>query len=301
MTGRAKDVDQALEELGKVDLPDHPLFLYTRVQAYLVAAHADGQDQRGREEALHQAGRAAERLAQHPANATALQARCYYYFVRGDDDALLAATRQARNEHVEDAWVTDVEVSVHYGRKEYDKALGVLESTKYAGDESFPFVERGVVLAAMPGRKQEAERALTEAIRACKGFSQCFIASYLQLLGPEYRAKTRQASLEIRERSARGVFPWRGQWYRDLLAFHAGLIDERELLPRAGSSRFNLCEAHFYLGLAKLTEGKRAQAKECFRRSMGTGVFFFYEFLWSRAFLARIDDTDWLPWASLKK
>jgi hypothetical protein len=86
-----------------------------------------------------------------------------------------------------------------------------------------------------------------------------------------------------------------------LLAFHAGLIDNKELLPKSGASRFNLCEAHCDIGLGRLAEGKRAQAKACFRRSMATGVFSFDEYIWSRAFLARIDDPDWPPWAAVKK
>jgi tetratricopeptide (TPR) repeat protein len=301
MTGRAEDVRQAFDDLGKVDLPDNPLLLYTRLQAYLVAAHADGQDERGREQALSQAGQDAERLARHPDNVIALQARCYYYFVRGDDEALFAATRQARKAGVEDVWATDREVSVHYGHKEYGEALRVLQSTPYPGDVSFLSLQRGVVLAAMPGREKEAEKELTDAIRTCKGFSLSFIAAYLQVLGPEYRAKMRKASLEIRERSAHTVLPWRDQWYRDLLAFHAGLIDDQELLTKPGESRFNLCEAYFYVGLGKLAEGKRAEAKACFQRSMATGVFYFYEYTWSRAFLARIDDPDWFLCAPVKK
>jgi serine/threonine protein kinase len=52
---------------------------------------------------------------------------------------------------------------------------------------------------------------------------------------------------------------------------------------------------------ARLAEGRRAEAGAFFRRSMDTGVFYFYEYLWSRAFLARIDDPDWLPWVPAQK
>jgi lipoprotein NlpI len=61
------------------------------------------------------------------------------------------------------------------------------------------------------------------------------------------------------------------------------------------------CEAHIYIGLGKLAEGKRADAKACFRRSMDTGVFFFGEYMYSRAFLARIDDPEWLLWCPMKE
>jgi serine/threonine protein kinase len=48
-------------------------------------------------------------------------------------------------------------------------------------------------------------------------------------------------------------------------------------------------------------ERKRAEAKECFTKSVQSGVFFYDEYRHSRAFLACIDDPDWLPWAVEKK
>jgi len=55
------------------------------------------------------------------------------------------------------------------------------------------------------------------------------------------------------------------------------------------------------VGLHRLAERKRAEAKECFMKSADTGVFSFNEFIWSSAFLACIDDPNWLPWAAEKK
>src|SRR5262249_27011061 len=125
--------------------------------------------------------------------------------------------------------------------------------------------------------------------------------AYLQLLGPEYRVKTREMYLEIHERSAHLIPTWRDRWYHDLLAFHCGLIDDEALLRKAGENRFNLCEAHFYIGLRRWGEGKRSEAKACFRRVMATGVFLYEEYIWSRAFLACIDDPAWMPWVPVKE
>ena len=86
-----------------------------------------------------------------------------------------------------------------------------------------------------------------------------------------------------------------------MLAYHAGVIDDAELLKKAGAFRYSQCEAHFYIGLGKLADGKRAEAKACFRCSLDTGVFFFGEYMFSLAFLARIDDPDWLPWCPMKE
>ncbi|HLJ95913.1 MAG TPA: protein kinase [Gemmataceae bacterium] len=301
-TGKVEDAEQALEDLRKVDLPDHPLLLSARVRAQQVAAHAYGPKDPRSEQAWSQAAQDVERLARHRDNTMALQGRCYYYFVRGEDDALLAAAQQARKEGIEDSWVTDLVASVLYRRKEYDEALRIVQSTHYAGDQSFPILLRGIILAAMPGRKSEAEKAITDAIHACRaGSSLSFLAAFLQVLGPEYRAKTRQVSLEIREHSANRIPTSRDRWYHDVLAFHAELMDADALLEKAGDSRYNQCEAHFYIGLRRLAEGKRAEAKTCFRHAMATGIFFYYEYIWSRAFLARMDDPDWLPWVPVKE
>jgi lipoprotein NlpI len=72
-------------------------------------------------------------------------------------------------------------------------------------------------------------------------------------------------------------------------------------LQQAGDNHFNQCEAQFYIGLRRLGEGKRQAAKACFKRSLDTGVTVFGEYSWSRAFLARIDDPDWLPWIPMKE
>lgn len=93
----------------------------------------------------------------------------------------------------------------------------------------------------------------------------------------------------------------RDRWYHDLLAFHAGLMDAEELLKKAGESRFNQCEGYFYIGLRRLADGKRTEAKACFTRSFETSVFSYGECIMSRAILARIDDPHWLPWIPVKK
>ena len=142
---------------------------------------------------------------------------------------------------------------------------------------------------------------MTDGIRRTKSFLLCFLPAWLQLLGPEYRTKPRQAVLQIREHSAHLTPANRGRWYHDMLAFHAGSISAEELLKKAGESRSRECDAYFYLGLAKLGEGNRKEAKAYFRRTMNTGMFSDVEYCWSRAFLARIDDPEWLPWVPLKK
>ncbi|MFO0810339.1 MAG: protein kinase [Gemmataceae bacterium] len=301
MTGRAEDAERALDDLHKVDLPDNPLLLCYRVRAQQSAARAYAPGDPRREQAWSQAARDVERLARHRDNRIAVEERCWYYLVRGDDDALLATARQARQDRVEDTFVTEMEASVLYGRMNFDEALRVLQSAAFAEDQSTPVVFRGVVLAAMPGRKNEAEQTISDAIRACRGGALLsYLPAYLQLLGPEYRPKARRMYLEIREQSAHLIPTYRDRWYHDLLAFQCGSMDEEALRKKAGENRFNQCEAHFYIGLRRWAEGKRSDAKACFRRVMDTGVFLYEEYVWSRAFLARIDDPAWMPWVPVE-
>jgi lipoprotein NlpI len=69
------------------------------------------------------------------------------------------------------------------------------------------------------------------------------------------------------------------------------------MLNAAGSSQWRLCEAHFYIGLTLLAEGDRAAARRHFEQAVDTRVFWFLEYEWSRAFLARMkQDAAWPPW-----
>jgi lipoprotein NlpI len=97
--------------------------------------------------------------------------------------------------------------------------------------------------------------------------------------------------------SSHRIPDWRGGWYRDLLKFNAVQIGAAELVAKAGTSRFNQCEGYFYIGLHKLYKRKRAEAKAWFQKSVDTGVYVYGEYVFSREFLANIDDPNWLPWA----
>jgi hypothetical protein len=302
MTGRVEDAEQALDDLGKVDLSDNPLLLHARVQAHLMAAHAYGPKDPRHDAALKQAGRDVERLAGYRDNPLTVKARRLYFFYRGEDDALLGEVRQAWKNGLETPYVTALEASVLFRRKQFEEAVRVLQTYRYVGQEAWRLVGQGIALTAIPGRKDEAEKAFIDAIRSCEGGGTglSWVTAYLQLLGPEYRAKTQQAALEIRQHSSHLIPNAHDRWLHHLLAFHAGLIDDEELLKKAGQSRFNQCEGHCYIGLRKLAEGKRAEAKACFTRCVETGIFSYGEYTWSRAFLAHIDDPDWLPWIPMK-
>jgi serine/threonine protein kinase len=301
MTGRVEEAERALDDLHKVDLPDNPLLLSARVRGHLVAAHTFSPKDPRRDEALKNAARDVERLAAYRDNSSAVTGRCEYYFVRGDEGALLEEVRQARVNGVPTPYqVTDFEFSVLYSRKRFAEILRGMQTKKYADQSPSELILQGVALVAIPGRTKEAEKCMTDGVRSYKGGGVlAYMIGYLHLLGPEYREKTRQVALEIRERSSQLIPNARDRWYHDLLAFHAGLLTAEGLERKAGESRFNQCEAYHYIGLRSLAEGKRAEAKSNFTRSFQTGVFPYTEYTFSRAYLALIDDPTWLPWVPM--
>jgi serine/threonine protein kinase len=301
ISGRKEDAEHALDELNAVraEWTDEPALLTHSVHTYLVAAHSYAPEDSRRLVALKQAADCAEQLAKYPENSNAVWWRCCYFLVRGDDDAALREIVQAQKKRPGNSYATDIEFTVLYGRKRYNEALG---ASRAAGNGSFRLIAEGLALVAMPGRKAEAEEAFVAGIRACKGGTGlASVAACLQLLGREYSEKSRRAALEIRQQRSHLIPTARDRWYHDLLAYHAGFLGSEDLLSRAQESRYNQCEAYFYVGLGKLADGKRAEAKACFARAFESQVLLCGEWMLSRAFLKLVDDPDWLPWIPAKK
>jgi serine/threonine protein kinase len=297
-TGRAEDAEASLKDIDRVELPDNPLLMKTQIRALLTAAHTAGPDRPVRDAYWKRAEAVATQLARFPDLPTAIEARCLFYYVTGDDDTLLEVVRQGK-QRVEHSHSFDYEYDVLYRRKRFREALASIRAGRHADEEfRMPLV---VVLVTL-GRTAEAERLLLDFIDTeRKTQSAGLVPGYLYLLGPGARTDPRRAANDFLNQSPLLIPAWRDGWYHDVLKFNAGRLDAAELVAKAGSSRSNQCEAYFYIGLHKLYERKRAEAKECFTKSVASGVFFYDEYRFSRAFLTCIDDPDWLPWAVEKK
>ena len=60
---------------------------------------------------------------------------------------------------------------------------------------------------------------------------------------------------------------------------------------------WNQCEAYYFIALKLLGEGDRHGAREHFEKSVGTHVYDYFAYQWSRAFLIRMDkDEGWPSW-----
>ena len=223
-----------------------------------------------------------------------------YCYVTGDDDTLMKLARVAK---LEDSPALRFEYDVLYRRKQFDQALVAVRAGRWA--EWIRLIYEAIVCATL-GQTDHADRLFQDFFqdhhrgkRGGAGFS--LLPAFVQLLGPEARTDSRQLARDIQQQSSHLIPNWRDGWYHDMLKFNAGQMEVAELEAKAGASRFNQCEAYFYIGLRKLSEKKRTEAKQWFTRSFETGVFHYFEYRWSRAFLANIDDPKWLPWCAENK
>src|SRR5262249_13819145 len=114
------------------------------------------------------------------------------------------------------------------------------------------------------------------------------------LLGREPDAVN--AARKIRKDPA--AVPWSPQgWYHRYLDYHCGQISGDQLLQIAGTCRPKLSEAHFAIGLRHLCDGDRVAARAHFRKCVEARVFIFWDHIWGRAFLKRLEENPtWPPW-----
>ena len=82
---------------------------------------------------------------------------------------------------------------------------------------------------------------------------------------------------------------WRNGWYRDLLAYQRQDITAASLLDKAGSSQWNLCEAHYVIGLREYASGAKDNARSHFKLAVETNTYHYFAFQWSRALLEQIN------------
>ena len=64
----------------------------------------------------------------------------------------------------------------------------------------------------------------------------------------------------------------------------------------AAVGRFFTAYAHYVVAFDALSRGERHEAREHLYLATQTGDFQNGIFWWSKAFLSRIDDPNWLPW-----
>ncbi len=294
--GKVSDAELALEDaqVARGMLPGNPFVLAQSVHAHLVAAsfYEDPGRARDRRRVLDLGRRDVEALKRFSSSPIAMQACFWYFEYVGDEEAAYQMSRRGTEFRL---------VPLLYLRREYSQALEAAERAVSRGS-GLARVERGFILAELEGGRPAQARAAYREARAHPeelGFGQVCPPMILLLLGQKEEAI--QASLQIR-RNPSQVLSWYGGWYFTYLDYSCGLITADDLLKAAGASRPQQCEAHFLIGLRRLAEGDRPGAREHFRKSSDTRVFIYWDWMWARAFLKRLErDPAWPRWIPPKK
>ena len=90
--------------------------------------------------------------------------------------------------------------------------------------------------------------------------------------------------------------------YERLLAFNCGELTADELLAAAGRSKWDQCEACFFVALSELADGRREAAAGHFRDASSQHCNGFLAQDWSDAFLTRMkSDPMWPIWIPVRE
>ena len=185
-----------------------------------------------------------------------------------------------------------------YRRREFAKALEAAVERRRSGTLGFAEqVERGFIVAESPDGPARARIAFEEAMADARNGWQLPLPLILLLLGKPEEA--RQAFQQVPRED---VLPWQDGWWLKLLDYGCGRITAEALLQAAGQDRSKISDAHFLIGMWRLSEGTRSAARDHFQKCAATRVFASWHWPWNRAFLKRIqEDPAWPPRIPPKK
>ena len=297
-SAQVADAEEALKDARAATdlLPNNALALVISVQTHLNAAELfdSAGDRAACNQCLRQAGKDVQALEPLVASRpSARRARLYYFELVGDPKSLDEEYRLA--EEARDPWNLSLCALQHYGKGEFETALKLLDGI----EAKAPWVvaDRILILAELPDGHSRAWRAYHDFIQGLESTGQVanarlMLVPYILLrLGRPLDA--RAAALQVLQHPEL-VFKTRREWHLQQQGFYAGKISEDELLQEARGSRWNLCEGYFSIGLSHLARGDREGARKHFRLAVATRVRVYFEYIWARAFLTRMDkDPKW--------
>jgi hypothetical protein len=293
VTGHVEDAERALEDAQVVRgmLPGNPLVLARSVYAHLVAAGIYESKGRPKESELllAQARPMVQALERFSATPFAAQACFEFFEYVGDEEAAYAMSGQGNQLR---------RAVMLYRRGEFAKALDAAVERSRSPTPGFSLqVERAFILAELPDGPARSRAAFDEAKADAQEIWQLPLPMILLLLGKTEEA--RRAFLQVRKED---VLPWNEGWWFQLHDYLCGRITAAELLQATGQARVKLSDAHFVIGLWRLSEGDRAGAHDQFQKCVATRIFESWNWPWARAFLARMEkDPAWPPWIPPKK
>src|SRR5262249_27965851 len=191
-------------------------------------------------------------------------ARVTYFRETGDHTAALAELSNRRQSGVRPSAFDEGYFAIelyHHGR--FQEAVEVLDRGIDGGGDTYVMqVYRCYILAELPDGPARALAASPPVVSSTP-FS-IYVPTIQQLLGRKSEAVAAYR-LHRDTLSQSHVQP---DWTDRLLEFNSGSIPADKLLVFAGSSRLNLCEGHFFIGMALLADGDRAGARTHFQRAV---------------------------------
>jgi hypothetical protein len=289
-------VERAVADIqqAKLRLSDNKFVRFKSLHAQLQTANmykaTDASEKR--KAALEEAGRDAQELKGIP-SIIYVKARVYYFDHIGDGEAALKELEWASHQPETSDLVADYALAL-YERGRDAEALRVLDAqlkpTNSAGQ-----MLRILLWAELPevGRDKAYDRYLKlVAARNERGWNGPAWTPYefdaLMLLGKKKEATDQAASPP--------PFPL-------LAKYLSGEITEEEYLEATAKTRISPTLIHYPVGLARLSNGDRAGARDQFQKTLldGNGypvVFYPY----ARAYLARMKrDPEWPRWIPARK
>jgi len=294
LTGELRSAELALEDALVIRgmQPNNPLVLGRSVYAHLVAAglyEAAGRHQDS-DRVLAQARRDVQELERFSSSLIAARARFDYYAYVDDEPAAYAISQNTDDFR---------HALMLYGRGEFTKALEATERN-LSGERGhwMDRVQRGFILAELPDGPARARVAYQEAMAHTSHGWQTIPPMILLLLGEKEEAVRAYAQVRKENITPRlDGWYWLDGWPLKDLDYNCGLITADELLKAAGRSPMKLCNAHWEIGLWRLSTGDRAGAQDHWRKCVATRDFENWAWLWARVFLNRLQkDPAWPPW-----
>ena len=296
-TADCADADAAVADarLACELLPNHPAALLERFFAHHVAAGVY------REAGRHDEAEVLYSLAERDVTALApfshlpsvARARAWFFLYSGREPLAFEILKKAVSQS-DNARVAYRYALLLYRRGEFDEGLSVLDRRTHRSNNEEML--RVVLLMEQPEGRQralEAYRSLSE--KSPEGLAALFRPVLLLLLGekPQAVADSRQ----FRGLAVNRLPHLRLGFYEQLLSFNCGELGEDELLHSTQRSKWDQCEANFFVGLAHLAEGDRESAAAHFRAAVATRCDGFLACDWSAAFLIRLEnDPRWPRW-----
>jgi serine/threonine protein kinase len=300
-SGNCRYADEALadSDVARGLLPDNQMALcaslFARLAAAAVYQEAGLRDRRMA--VLQDAARIVQTLDPFLGRANPTWLTWQYYDDLGDTDKALEVARRALDRSSGPIPRFYCAVSL-YRQGRFAEGLKCLPEGAQAdllGD-----ITRGFLLAELPGGPHVALEEYNRFARKYPTAIEEHVEPGYLLLLLGQKAEARRILRSYRPPIARSS-QWKG-FYEALERFARGELSEEAYLAAAGASRWQQCQAHTYIGLARLADGDREAARKHFSGAVGTHAFEIFEWNWSEMFLSRLEsDPTWPSWIPQKK